>query len=41
MLKTILHDLRLGWFALVSFSAVTGSIPALAQQKTGPGLTDR
>jgi predicted porin len=39
MLKTILHDLRLAWFALVSLSAVTGAIPALAQQKTGPGIT--
>src|SRR5580704_15179117 len=39
MLKTMLHDLRLAWFALVSFSAVTASVPALAQQKTGPGIT--
>src|ERR1022692_4651293 len=31
--------LRLGWCALVLFSAVTVSVPALAQQKTGPGIT--
>lgn len=31
-------DLRLGWCALVLFSAVTASSPALAQQKTGPGI---
>jgi predicted porin len=32
-------DLRLGWCALVLLSAVTVSVPALAQQKTGPGIT--
>jgi predicted porin len=30
--------LRLGWCALVLSSAVTASVPALAQQKTGPGI---
>jgi predicted porin len=32
-------DLRLGWCALVLFSAVGTSVPALAQQKTGPSIT--
>ena len=32
-------DLRLGWCALVLFSAATASVPALAQQKTGPSIT--
>jgi predicted porin len=32
-------DLRLGWYALVLFSAVSASVPALAQQKTGPSIT--
>jgi predicted porin len=31
--------MRLGWCALILFSAMTASIPALAQQKTGPGIT--
>ena len=31
--------LRLGWHALVLLSAVIVSVPALAQQKTGPGIT--
>jgi predicted porin len=31
--------MRLGWCALVLFSAVTASVPAIAQQKTGPGIT--
>jgi predicted porin len=31
--------LRLGWCGLVLFSAMTASVPALAQQKTGPGIT--
>ena len=31
--------LRLGWCALVLFSAMTTAVPALAQQKTGPGIT--
>jgi predicted porin len=30
---------RLGWCALILLSAVTASVPALAQQKTGPGIT--
>jgi len=30
---------RPSWCALVLFSAVTASVPALAQQKTGPGIT--
>src|ERR1700686_441983 len=32
-------DLRLGWCGLVLLSAMTASVPALAQQKTGPGVT--
>ncbi len=32
------NGLRLGWCAMVLFSAVTVSVPALAQQKTGPGI---
>jgi predicted porin len=32
-------DLRLGWCALVLFSALSASVPALAQQKTGPSIT--
>jgi predicted porin len=32
-------DLRLGWCGLVLLSAVTAAVPALAQQKTGPGIT--
>ncbi len=31
--------LRLGWCTLALFSAMTASVPALAQQKTGPGIT--
>ena len=31
-------DLRLGWCALVLFTATAASVPALAQQKTGPGV---
>ncbi|MGO9038831.1 MAG: porin [Steroidobacteraceae bacterium] len=31
--------LRLGWHALVLLSAVIVSVPAFAQQKTGPGVT--
>ena len=34
MFKTI----RSGWCALALFSAMTASVPALAQQKTGPGV---
>ena len=30
---------RLGWCGLVLSSAMTASVPALAQQKTGPGIT--
>ena len=30
---------RFGWCALVFVSAMTASVPALAQQKTGPGIT--
>ena len=33
-----LGDLRLGWRALALFSVLTASVPALAQQKTGPGI---
>jgi predicted porin len=33
------RDLRLGWCGLVLLSAMTASLPALAQQKTGPGIT--
>src|SRR5579859_2402823 len=32
-------DLRLGWCGLVLLSVMTASVPALAQQKTGPGIT--
>ena len=32
-------SLTLGWCALVLFGAMTASLPALAQQKTGPGIT--
>jgi predicted porin len=32
-------DFRLGWYALVLFSAVAAWVPALAQQKTGPSIT--
>lgn len=32
-------DLGLGWFGLVLLSAMTASVPAFAQQKTGPGIT--
>jgi predicted porin len=31
--------MRLGWCGLILFGAMTASIPALAQQKTGPGIT--
>jgi predicted porin len=31
-------DLRLGWCALALCSVMTASVPALAQQKTGPGV---
>jgi len=31
--------LRLGWCGLVLLGAMTASVPALAQQKTGPGIT--
>ena len=31
-------DLRLGWRALALLSVLTASVPALAQQKTGPGV---
>ena len=31
-------DLRRGWCALVLFSVLTASVPAPAQQKTGPGV---
>lgn len=30
---------RLGWFGLLLAGAMTASVPVLAQQKTGPGLT--
>src|SRR5450631_1723871 len=33
------RGLRLGWCALVLLSAMAASVPALAQQKTGPGIT--
>jgi predicted porin len=32
-------DFRRGWCTLVLLAAVTASVPALAQQKTGPGIT--
>jgi predicted porin len=31
---------RLGWCGLVLISAMTASVPALAQQKTGPAITN-
>jgi hypothetical protein len=31
--------LKFGWSALVLLSALTASVPSLAQQKTGPGIT--
>jgi predicted porin len=31
-------DLRLGWCGLILLSAMAASVPALAQQKTGPGI---
>jgi predicted porin len=37
--STGLSDLRLGWCGLILLSAVAASVPALAQQKTGPGIT--
>ena len=33
-------DLRLGWYAAVLIGTVTASVPAFAQQKTGPALSD-
>jgi predicted porin len=33
------NHLRLGWYALMLACAATGAVPALAQQKTGPGIT--
>jgi predicted porin len=33
------RHLRLGWCGLVLLSAMTASVPALSQQKTGPGIT--
>ena len=33
------RDLSLRWCALVFLSVVTASVPALAQQKTGPGIS--
>jgi len=32
--------LRCAWCGLVLFAALSASVPALAQQKTGPGLAD-
>src|SRR6202051_1321412 len=32
-------DLRLGWCGLALMRGITASVPALAQQKTGPGIT--
>src|ERR1700680_2993500 len=33
------RDSRLGWCGLALLRAMTASVPALAQQKTGPGIT--
>src|ERR1700733_15104287 len=33
-------DLRLGWCAAILIGTVTASVPAFAQQKTGPGLPE-
>jgi predicted porin len=32
-------SLRLGWYALALMGAMSASVPAFAQQKTGPGVT--
>jgi predicted porin len=37
--STILRDSRVIWWVPVFFSAVTAAVPALAQQKTGPGIS--
>jgi predicted porin len=37
--STGLRDLRLGWCGLILLSALAASVPARAQQKTGPGIT--
>jgi predicted porin len=40
MLTTLFsRDLRLAWCVLAAISAATAAVPALAQQKTGPGLS--
>jgi predicted porin len=33
------RKLKLGWYGLVLFGSMTVSVPTLAQQKTGPGIT--
>jgi len=33
-------DLRLGWYAAILIGTLAASVPGLAQQKTGPGITD-
>src|SRR5271170_2909994 len=38
-LSTASRSSRLGWCGLVLLSAMTAALPALAQQKTGPGIT--
>ena len=38
--STRANDLRLGWWAAVLIGTATASIPAFAQQKTGPGLSE-
>jgi predicted porin len=38
--STRASDLRLGWCAAVLVGTVTASVPAFAQQKTGPSITD-
>lgn len=38
--STRARGLKLGWCAAVLIGTVTTSVPAIAQQKTGPGLTE-
>jgi len=39
-ISTGASDLRPGWWAAVLIGTVTASVPAFAQQKTGPGLSE-
>jgi hypothetical protein len=33
-------DFRPGWYAAILIGTLAASVPALAQQKSGPGITD-